>query len=160
MLYAIVAVIVLILDQGLKYWTTVNLELGEGVRELLPGVVHLTNIHNSGAAFGLLDGLSFARWLFVGLTVVFVVVVVILISTKVIKGGFGRWMATLVVAGALGNGIDRVIHGYVVDMFELEFISFPVFNIADIFVTCGAILFIFALLIFPQFHKKKEHTYE
>lgn len=160
MLYAIVAVIVLILDQGLKYWTTVNLELGEGVRELLPGVVHLTNIHNSGAAFGLLDGLSFARWLFVGLTVVFVVVVVILISTKVIKGGFGRWMATLVVAGALGNGIDRVIHGYVVDMFELEFISFPVFNIADIFITVCGILFCIYILLSGSGKEEKDEEAE
>ena len=141
MLYAIVAVIVLILDQGLKYWTTVNLELGEGVKALVPGVVHLTNIHNSGAAFGLLDSVSFARWLFVILTVIFVIAVIVLVATKTIKGGFGRWMAVLVVAGALGNCIDRVIHGYVVDMFELEFMTFPVFNIADIFITVCGILF-------------------
>ncbi len=141
MLYAVVAVIALILDQGLKYWTTVNLELEEGVKELLPGVVHLTNIHNYGAAFGMLDGVSFARWLFVILTVIFVIVVIVLVSTKTIKGGFGRWMAVLVIAGALGNCIDRVLHGYVVDMFELEFITFPVFNVADIFITVCGILF-------------------
>lgn len=141
MLYAIVAVIVLILDQGLKYWTTVNLELGEGVRALVPGVVHLTNVHNYGAAFGFLNSVSFARWLFVILTVVFVIAVIVLVASKTIKGGFGRWMAVLVVAGALGNCIDRVIHGYVVDMFELEFMTFPVFNVADIFITVCGILF-------------------
>ena len=141
MLYAIVAVIVLILDQGLKYWTTVNIALDGTTRELLPGVVHLTNIHNSGAAFGLLDSVSFARWLFVILTVIFVIVVIVLVAAKTIKGGFGRWMAVLVVAGAIGNCIDRVLHGYVVDMFELEFMTFPVFNVADIFITVCGILF-------------------
>ena len=146
MLYAVVAVIVLILDQGLKYWTTVNLELGTGVMELIPGVVHLTNIHNSGAAFGMLSSVSFARWLFIIATVVVAVVVIVMVSTKTIKSGFGRWMAVLVLAGAIGNCIDRVLYGYVVDMFELEFISFPVFNVADIFITVCGILFCVAIL--------------
>lgn len=141
MLYAIVAVIVLILDQGLKYWTTTNLALGEGVKALVPGVIRLTNVHNYGAAFGLMDSVSFARWLFVILTVIFVIVVIVLVASKTIKGGFGRWMAVLVIAGAIGNCIDRVIHGYVVDMLEFEFMSFPVFNLADVFITVCGILF-------------------
>lgn len=146
MLYAIVAVIILILDQGLKYWTTVNLELAEGVRELIPGIVHLTNIHNNGAAFGMLSSVSFARWLFIIVTIAVVITVTVLVATKTIKSGFGRWMAVLVLAGAVGNCIDRILHGYVVDMFELEFISFPVFNVADIFITVGGILFCIAIL--------------
>lgn len=147
MLYAVVAVIILIVDQSLKYWATVNLALGEGVKELIPKVLHLTLIHNEGAAFGLLSSVGWARWLFIILTVAFVIVVASLISTRVIHGEFGRWMAVLVLAGAIGNLIDRIIHGYVVDMIELEFMKFPVFNVADIFVTVGGILFCVAILL-------------
>lgn len=147
MLYAVVAVIILILDQSLKYWATVNLALGEGVKELIPKVLHLTLIHNEGAAFGLLSSVGWARWLFIILTVAFVIAVASLISTRVIHGEFGRWMAVLVLAGAVGNLIDRIIHGYVVDMIELEFMKFPVFNVADIFITVGGILFCVSILL-------------
>ncbi len=152
MLYAIVAVIILILDQGLKYWVSANLELNTGIRELVPKLVHLTHIHNEGAAFGFLKDADFARWLFLGVTLAFVILVVILIATKAIRGGFGRWMALIVMAGAIGNGIDRLIHSYVVDMLEVEFISFPVFNIADICITVGGILF----CLYVIFHKNPE----
>lgn len=147
MLYAVVAVIILIVDQSLKYWATVNLALGEGVKELIPKVLHLTLIHNEGAAFGLLSSVGWARWLFIVLVTAVIIVGVSLISTKVIHGEFGRWMAALVLAGAVGNLIDRIIHGYVVDMIELEFMKFPVFNVADIFITVGGILFCVSILL-------------
>ncbi|MGI5936297.1 MAG: signal peptidase II [Oscillospiraceae bacterium] len=137
MLYAIVTVLILILDQGLKYWTTLNIPYGDGVRNLIPGFIRLTNIHNYGAAFGILQN---TRWLLIAVTVIFAVAVILLVSTKTIKGAFGRWTAIMVLAGALGNGIDRVLHGYVVDMLEFEFINFEVFNVADIFITVGGIL--------------------
>ena len=150
MLYAIVAVIILILDQGLKYWTTLNLTLDVGQHQLIPGLVRLTNIHNYGAAFSILQN---TRWLLVIITAIFVVVVAILLSMEIIEGRFGQWMAVLVLAGAIGNGIDRIIHGYVVDMFQFEFMpTFPVFNVADIFITVCGILFCIYLL----FHKSDE----
>lgn len=138
MLYAIVAVALLILDQWLKYWTTLHLAVGTGVQPLIPGVVQLTHIHNYGAAFGILKN---ARWFFVVLTLAFAALIVVLLARRVIGGGFGRWMAVLVLAGALGNGLDRAVYGYVVDMFQLQFMKFPIFNLADIFIDVGAILF-------------------
>jgi len=144
MLYAIVAVIILILDQGLKYWASANLPFSVGEKALIPGVVHLTNYHNTGAAFSFLQG---ARWFFVVITVVFVVAVIVLLSMEIISGEFGRWMAVLVLAGAIGNGIDRALYGYVVDMIELEFVRFPIFNIADVFITVGGILFCVYILV-------------
>ncbi|HHU21948.1 MAG TPA: signal peptidase II [Clostridiales bacterium] len=138
MLYAIVTVLILIFDQGLKYWTTLNIPYGDGVRNLIPGFIRLAHIQNYGAAFGILQN---TRWLLVAVTVLFAIAVIVLVSTKTIKGAFGRWMAIMVLAGALGNGIDRVLHGYVVDMLEFEFINFEVFNVADIFITVGGILF-------------------
>ncbi len=152
MLYAIVAVLVLILDQGMKYWTTVNITLDTGVQELIPGFIQLRNIHNTGAAFGLLENTGWAKWLFIILTVVFVIVVIVALATKLIRGSFGRWTAVLVMAGAIGNCIDRLIYGYVVDMFEFTFISFPVFNVADIFIVVGGIAF----CLYVIFHKDTE----
>ena len=82
MLYAIVAVIALILDQLLKYWTTISVVLDTGQRNLIPGLIHLANVHNYGAAFSFLQG---ARWFFVGLCVVFVAVVIYLLAKNIIS---------------------------------------------------------------------------
>lgn len=153
MLYAIVAVLVLILDQAVKYWTTVGLALDTGVKTVIPGVLSLVNIHNSGAAFGILQN---ARWLFVLIAVVFVAAVVVALTKNVIKGELGRWSAILVMAGAVGNCIDRVMNGYVVDMFRLDFMNFAVFNIADIFITVCGILFCVYVIFGKDFTDDKK----
>ena len=148
MLYALVAVIALIIDQAVKYWATANIVLNTGEKAFIPGLIRLTNIHNTGAAFSILEG---ARWFFVLLTLVFVALIVYVLVTDIITAPGSRWMAVIVMAGAVGNCIDRVICGYVVDMIEFEFINFPVFNIADIYITVGAILFVlFTLLEKPD----------
>jgi signal peptidase II len=148
MLYAIVAVLVLILDQAVKYAVTVGIALDTGSKTLIPHVISLVNIHNSGAAFGLLQN---ARWLFVLIAVVFVVLVIVALSRNVIRAPLGRWSAVLVMAGAVGNCIDRIMNGYVVDMFKLEFMSFAVFNVADIFITVCGILFCIYLIFGREF---------
>lgn len=140
MLYAIAAALALIADQLLKYWTTLNLALGEEF-PLIDGIIHLTNVHNTGSAFSFLGGWAGARWLFLALTVVFLVIVVMGFVKNIIRHPLGKLTAALVTAGALGNAIDRALYGFVVDMFEVEFMSFAVFNIADIFITCCGILF-------------------
>lgn len=157
MLYAIVVILVLIADQWLKYWVTVNLVLNTSAKELIPGFIKLVNTQNTGATLSILQG---ARWFFVALAVVFTAAVVIALAKRLIHGSFGRWAAVMVLAGAVGNGIDRVIHGYVVDMFQLEpkFLSwFGIFNIADIFITIGGILFCF-YLIFGGRKEESAHT--
>lgn len=152
MLYAIVAVVVLILDQAVKYWTNVNLDLGS-VEEFIPGVFNLTNHHNTGAAWGLLNDVESARWIFVALTVVFCGVIIFLLAKNIVKGKLGRWMLVLVMAGGIGNCIDRIINGYVVDMFQFGFWeSFPIFNVADIFVSVCGVIFCLWLI----FHKSEE----
>jgi signal peptidase II len=154
MLYAIVAVTILILDQALKYWTVLHFAapVAPGVatssasETLIPGIIDLTRVHNYGAAWGILEN---ARWLFILITIVFIVAVILLLKMNIVRGRFGRWTLICVLAGAVGNGIDRVIQGYVVDMFEFSFFTFPVFNIADIFITVGGILFCLYII----FHK-------
>ena len=144
MLYAIVVVLILIADQLVKYWVTANITLNTGSIELIPGILKLINIHNDGAAFSLFPGW---RWIFVGLAAAVTIAVILALAFKWIKGGFGRWMAVLTMAGALGNAIDRAIYGYVVDMFVIEPVKFiQVFNVADIFITVGGILFCLYLI--------------
>ena len=149
MIYAIAAVLVLILDQGLKYWVTVNIALNTGSIPIIPGMLELVNIHNTGAAFGILPGGGW-RWIFVVIALVFVVIAVYAIKRGLIRGAVGRWAVVGVVAGAIGNCIDRVLNGYVVDMFEVEFMRFAVFNVADSFLVCGAILLVVYVLFFDR----------
>lgn len=150
MLYAIVAVIILILDQATKYWT--NFHLAEhATSPFIPGFIQLTNIHNTGAAFSFLEG---GRWFFVILTLVVAIGVAILLSKNIVKGKLGRWMLVMVVAGGLGNCIDRALYGYVVDMFQFQFKilggDFAIFNVSDIFITvCGVIFCVYLI-----FHKE------
>jgi len=146
MIYAIVAVLVLILDQAVKYWTVSNITLEIGRVPLIDGLVHLTHVRNYGAAFSILQN---TRWLLVALTIVFVAAIIYALCADLIQGAFGRWTALLLLAGAIGNGIDRLFVGYVVDMIEVEFISFPVFNVADIFVTVFGVLF----CVYIVFHR-------
>ena len=147
MLYAIIAAIILIGDQWLKYWVTVNITLSTGDAALIPGVVKLVNIHNSGAAFGFLSNTEYARWLFLGVAALFIIVIVIVLAKHLFKSRFANWCAVLALAGAVGNCIDRALYGYVVDMFKVEFMDFAVFNIADIFLVVACIAFVIYLIV-------------
>lgn len=112
---------------------------------VIDGVFSLTYVENSGAAFGMLQG---ARWFFVVLTVLILVFMVVyfrkLPSEKPYL--YVKLCILLVAAGAVGNFIDRLLRGYVVDFLHFTLIDFPVFNAADCFVSCGAVLLAFLLV--------------
>ncbi len=137
MWYAIVAILILIADQGLKYWVTVNIPLDTGHVTLIPGVLELTNIHNNGAAFSMLEHAP--HWIFIIFTLVFAAIAVFCLRRNVVHGKVGRWSVVLVLAGAVGNCIDRILSGYVVDMFNFLFVRFAVFNLADVFIVVAGI---------------------
>ena len=137
MWYAIVAILILIADQGLKYWVTVNIALDTGHVTLIPGVLELTNIHNNGAAFSMLKHAP--HWIFIIFTLVFAAIAVFCLRRNVVHGKVGRWSVVLVLAGAVGNCIDRILSGYVVDMFNFLFVRFAVFNLADVFIVVAGI---------------------
>ncbi|MBQ9250407.1 MAG: signal peptidase II [Oscillospiraceae bacterium] len=145
MLYAIVGLLVVIVDQWVKYWVSGAINPESTGEAFIPGILSLVNVHNDGAAFSFLAG-SNARIPFIIITGVFIVAVIIALATKFISGKFARWCLVLVTAGGLGNCIDRVIYGYVQDMFKCELFNFPIFNVADIFITVFAILFVLAVL--------------
>ena len=146
MLYAILVAILLIADQWVKYWTTINIVVDTGEAALFPGVVKLVNVHNSGCAFGFMNSLPYVRWIFVGIALVFVVAILFVMIRKVFPSKFATVCCAIAMAGAIGNCIDRFVYGYVVDMFKVEFMNFAVFNVADIFLTVACVLFIIYLI--------------
>lgn len=145
MLYAIVAVLVIIADQWVKYWVSGAIDLESTGEALIPGILSLVNVQNDGAAFGFLSG-GGARIYFIILTGVFTVAVILALATNFISGRLGRWSIVLMTAGGLSNCIDRVINGYVQDMFKIDFFNFPVFNVADIFITVFCLLFVISII--------------
>ena len=157
MLYAIIAVIVLILDQWLKYWVTLNITLSTGEQPLIGGVIKLVNVHNDGAAFSAFSNMPYMKWVFIGLTVLLAVAVAVLLAKKVFKGPFATTCLVLILAGAVGNCIDRLVYGYVVDMFEFKPFHFAIFNVADICVTF-AFIFVLVYMVFidPKIEKAKK----
>ena len=144
MLYSIVGILVIILDQAVKFWVSDTL-FGTDVVRFIPGVISLVNVHNDGAAFSFLSGQG-ARIYFIIATGAFVILVIIALATNFIRGKFARWCLVFVAAGGIANMIDRVIYGYVQDMFKVELFNFAIFNVADVFITVFSILFALAMI--------------
>ena len=142
MLYALCAALSLALlglDQWVKHYVTVNIPLGEA-QPFLPGLVELRTVHNYGAA----------------VTSVIVIAVAVVLLRRIVRHPLGVAAGFLILSGGVGNIIDRVRLGYVVDMFHLEFWpSYPVFNVADICVVCGAVLAVIYYLWFYEKYDKR-----
>ena len=142
-------------DQLLKYWVVRHLEIGQSAA-FLPGLVRLTRLHNTGAAWGSFSG---STALLTAVTAVLLIAVAWLVLKKVIRHPLGLCAAMLVLGGGIGNMIDRVCRGYVVDMFDLEFMSYPIFNLADCFVVVGVILgAVYYLWFYDKYDKRSGYS--
>ena len=147
LLYALFAAAIVAADQITKYLTVANIPLYGDV-PFIPGLLQLTYVRNTGAAFSSFEG---QQWLFALIFVVFTVAILWEYKKKSMPfTPFERWLIAAIYAGGLGNMIDRVRLGYVGDMIEVEFIRFPVFNVADCFITCGCVLLIAHLIFFNK----------
>ena len=141
----IVAVIILLLiglDQLVKNYVVQQIPLGE-VRSWIPNLVSLTYLQNRGAAFSMLQD---QQWLFAVITLVVMVGAIWYLHKHM---GDSLWLVfglILIIAGGLGNFIDRMSQGFVVDMFHLDFINFAIFNVADSYLTVGVIVLLIAML--------------
>ena len=131
--------VLIVVDQLSKWWVVSRMALGDS-RPLLQDIFHLTYVQNTGAAFGILRG---QRWLFVVLAVV-VVVWVLYSCWHESSSKLALWGGILIAAGALGNLIDRIFLGYVVDF--LDFRIWPVFNVADSCISIGVVLLLWLTL--------------
>ena len=145
--YALFIAAVVAADQLAKFLTVANIELFSDV-PFIPGLLQLTYVQNTGAAFSSFQG---QQWLFAVMFVIFTGVILWEFFKKPMPfTKLERWCIAAVYAGGLGNMIDRVRLGYVVDMIETTFMEFPVFNVADCFITCGCILLMAHLFLFNK----------
>lgn len=139
-------------DQLVKYWACVRLKPVETL-PVVREVFHLTYCENRGAAFSLFSG---KRWLLLLITAVLLAGILYAMKKQWVRGGLGRWGLRLILGGALGNLIDRLLRGYVVDLFDFRLIRFPIFNVADILLNVGVgLLVIYILFIEPRLNKKE-----
>jgi len=137
LLELIIAIAILVIDQVSKYLTEIYIPFGTSI-PLFDGVFQLSNVHNTGAAWGILAGW---QWLFLVITpIVCAFLIWILVARRGEIKLLGRICIVLLVSGAIGNLIDRVAFSYVRDMLDFCLINFPVFNVADSAITVGAIL--------------------
>ena len=141
------------LDQWTKFLVLENIPLAGHV-DAIPGLFHFTYVRNTGAAFSAFEG---AQWLF---AIIFLALTAAVFYEYFKKRQpfttFERWMIAAIYGGGVGNMIDRVRFGYVVDMIEVDFMRFAVFNVADCFITCGCILLILHLAFFNKECWKEE----
>ena len=164
MIYAVFSVLALALlafDQWSKAWTVANFaapvapaiySTTDPARPFLPGVVELTRVHNYGAAWSSFSG---QKWLLLGVSAVIVAVMAFFLLRRIVRHPLGVAGCTLIISGGIGNIIDRARFGYVVDMLHFEFWpSYPVFNVADICVVCGAVI---AAAYYMWFYEKYDN---
>lgn len=157
MIFAVFIVLSIVaLDQLVKLWA-VNALMGSEPIIIIPHVFQLTYIENRGAAFSFLQN-QIVFFVIITLTALFAIAYVL--RKKMIFTSLGRISLILVAGGAIGNLLDRVLRGYVVDMFYFNLIDFPVFNVADIFIVIGGIVFAYYLLVQHDAAKVNEESKE
>ena len=121
-------------------------KLGSREVVLIPGVLSLSYIENRGAAFGIMQG---RQWLLIVISAVMIAAAVVFYIRRIrdIQYRYLRVLIVFLVAGALGNMIDRIMLGYVRDFIYFKLIDFPVFNVADIYVTVSAVLILIWIIL-------------
>ena len=145
--YLSLTTLLVIIDQVTKYLTVQNIALYEQI-EFIPGFMSWTYIQNTGAAWSILEG---QMWFFYLVTIIVSGVILYFLYTEGKNDRIYGTILAIILGGTLGNFIDRLLHQYVIDMIKVEFISFPVFNVADSFLTVGVIL----LFIYSIYLEKK-----
>lgn len=153
---SIMIILIVAFDQITKYFASLKLADGS-VAKFIPGVVQFKYAENTGMAFSMLSG---ARWVFIALTVVVCVGVFYYLFSNRCKSLWLYWSLGVILSGGIGNLIDRIKFGYVVDFIEPTFVNFAIFNIADCAVTCGAVVLVGYLLYdaFKDVKKPKENS--
>lgn len=153
MLYFILTIFLIVLDQVVKYLVRANIPLGGHV-PFLPHLLELTYVRNTGAAFSIL---AQHTWVLTLVSLVVVIAMAVALWRKVLRHPLGVIPAVMVLSGGVGNLIDRVLFGYVTDMFNTLFMNFAVFNVADICITVGGLwLVVYVIFGYEKLEPKKE----
>ena len=148
-----IVVVWLVLDQASKLFFNGSYHAGQVISDPILGIFRFHLVYNTGGAWSIFSGATWALGAFS--LVVFIALTAYLALTSQRPNAGELIGISLVVAGGIGNAIDRFTLGFVVDFIEPTFIDFPIFNIADIGVTCGIILFIVSLLIHERTEAKR-----
>ena len=157
MIYAIIAAVLVAADQLVKYLVMTRIPLGEHV-PFLPYILDLTYVTNTGAAFSIF---SDHTWALALVSLVMSIVLAAALWKGLFKHPLGRLTITLLLAGAVGNLIDRAFRGFVVDMFNVLFMDFAVFNVADICVVVGGISAgLYYLFLMDKLEPRKEDAHD
>ncbi len=138
-------------DQITKYMVKINMDYLQSI-PIIPDVFNLTYILNNGAAWSILEGY---RWFFVVLGIIVLIAILIFRQRTCRHDWVMNIALAFICVGALGNLIDRALYGAVVDFFSFVLINFPIFNVADCFITIGVIIMIWHWLITPLIIKSK-----
>lgn len=156
-------ILLVFLDQITKYWAQISLKGTNGI-SIIPGIFRLQYLENRGAAFGMFQN----KLLFLGLMTVVILAGLIYVYLKVPRTKRFipiEYICIFISAGAIGNFIDRILHNYVTDFFYFELIDFPIFNVADCYVTvCAILLLVLGIFYYKEedfeflTHKKEQHN--
>ena len=146
-MYILIAISIIILDQITKWLVATNLGYGYEV-QIIKNFFYVTYVRNKGAAWGIFQN---GRIFFVLMTILVVIGILYLMSRE--KSSYKKVVFSFILGGALGNFIDRLFRGYVIDFLDFYIFSynFPTFNVADIFITVGTILIIYEILVKKSF---------
>lgn len=149
----LIIIMMVAIDQVTKIWSVHTLAQGNDIK-ILDGVLHLHYLENRGAAWGIFSG---KQMFLIGLTSIIIVALIIYLY-KMRKKWVTIWYPVafvLIISGAIGNLIDRLYLGYVRDFIYFKLINFPIFNVADIFVVCGAILLVIVILFIDKTYEEE-----
>lgn len=146
MIWLIISILIIIADQLVKYFVASGMSVGDTAFSVL-NLFDITYVQNQGAAFSILSGKLSVLSL---ISVVFCVGVIVYWIKKKPTHPLLCTALTMMFAGAFGNAIDRIFRGFVVDYIQTTFITFPVFNIADIGITVGAALLVLYVILFDK----------
>ncbi|MBL7565464.1 signal peptidase II [Staphylococcus saccharolyticus] len=140
----LVAILVIVFDQVTKWFIATSMKIGDSY-EVIPNFLNITSHRNNGAAWGILSG---KMGFFYIITLIILVVLIVFYIKEAKFNLFMQVAISLLFAGALGNFIDRILHGEVVDFIDTNIFGydFPIFNIADSSLTIGVLFVIIALL--------------
>ena len=143
-----VGALVLGMDQYTKYLIVSTFDINEGT-EFINGILDIQYIRNGGGAWGILEGHT---WGLLAMTIAIMIICISLLFRWGMKNKLVFWAMSLVLFGGIGNMIDRIFRGgLVVDFLHFEFWdTFPVFNVADCFITCGCVLLMIHLVFFNK----------
>lgn len=147
----VAAVVLLAIDQILKYFVLQDLK-PIGAVTVIPGLLEFAYVENTGAAFGLFKNFM---WFVVAVTLAVSAVIIVLLFRYKHHTFLSYATSALLIAGGLGNLIDRILHGFVVDYIHVLFFDY-IFNFADCCITVGAVLFVLHVLFFSRDHQEKE----